>query len=160
MPCKTTLREATLDDVDAIASVYLISRKVFIDFAPLIHTDNDIYHWVRTTLIPSEKVIIAEEKGMIIGMMSLKSEKKIGIISQLYLLPEAVGHGIGTLLLEKAKEILGSPIQLYTFEQNIRARRFYERNGFQAIRFSDGSNNEEKCPDILYEWKSENQNFN
>lgn len=150
---KTTLREATLEDADAIANVYLTSRKKFIDFAPLIHTDENIYQWVRRTLIPSEKVIVAEENGMIIAMMALTNEKNIGKITQLYIIPEAVGRGVGTSLLKKAKEILGSPIQLYTFAQNIEARRFYERHGFEAIKFSDGSNNEEKCPDILYEWK-------
>lgn len=50
---KTTLRGATLEDADAIANVYLASRKKFIDFAPLIHSDEDIYQWIRNTLIPS-----------------------------------------------------------------------------------------------------------
>jgi hypothetical protein len=31
------------------------------------------------------------------------------------------------------------------------ARRFYERYGFVPIEWSDGSRNEERCPDILYE---------
>ena len=32
-------------------------------------------------------------------------------------------------------------------------RDFYERWGFKAVRFGDGSGNEEKCPDVLYEWR-------
>jgi ribosomal protein S18 acetylase RimI-like enzyme len=48
---------------------------------------------------------------------------------------------------------LTSPIRLYTFQENDGARRFYERHGFRAIEFGDGSNNEENCPDVLYEWR-------
>ena len=48
---------------------------------------------------------------------------------------------------------LPSPIRLYTFQENQRARAFYERRGFNAVKLSDGSGNEEKCPDILYEWR-------
>jgi len=40
-----------------------------------------------------------------------------------------------------------------TLEANQRARAFYERRGFRAIAFGDGSGNEERCPDVLYEWR-------
>lgn len=54
----------------------------------------------------------------------------------------AVGRGIGTLLMERAKAQLGSPVRLYTFQANAGARRFYERHGFRAITPGDGSGNE------------------
>lgn len=148
------LRKATLADANAIANVYLSSRKKLVSFAPLAHTDESIYQWVQDVLLPSEQVIVAEEKGAVIGMMSLTHKGGIGRISQLYIIPSAVGHGVGTLMIKMAKSILGSPIQLYTFEENIGARRFYERHGFQAIEFNDGSGNEENCPAVLYEWKT------
>ena len=149
---KILLRDATTEDVKTIANVYLRSRKELVAFAPLVHSDESIYQWVRNTLLPEERVIVAEEKGLIIGMMSLTKEDGIGRIRQLYIHPDAVGHGTGTLMIKKAKLILGSPIHLYTFQENIGARRFYERHGFQAIDFDDGSGNEENCPAILYEW--------
>jgi ribosomal protein S18 acetylase RimI-like enzyme len=40
---------------------------------------------------------------------------------------------------------------LYTFQQNTGAPRFYERFGFKAVQFTDRSENEERCPDVLYE---------
>jgi ribosomal protein S18 acetylase RimI-like enzyme len=64
-----------------------------------------------------------------------------------------VGQGIGKLLLEGALAHLQLPVRLYTFQANTGARRFYERHGFVAIEFSDGQGNEEKCPDVLYEWR-------
>ena len=34
---------------------------------------------------------------------------------------------------------------------NTDARRFYERHGFTAVASSDGSDNEEREPDVRYE---------
>jgi GNAT superfamily N-acetyltransferase len=152
MKIKTLLRKATTEDINAIANVYLRSRKELVAFAPLIHTDESIHQWIRNNLLPEEQVMVAEENGMMIGMMSLVKDDGIGWIRQLYIHPDSVGHGVGTLMIQKAKAMLGSPIHLWTFQENIGARRFYERHGFLAIEFNDGSGNEENCPAILYEW--------
>lgn len=157
MKSNPLLRKAAPKDVTAIANVYLNSRKKLVSFAPLVHTDENIHQWIRNVLLPEEQVIVAETKGIIIGMMSLKKVGEIGWVRQLYILLEAVGQGVGTLMIKKAKSILGSPIQLYTFQENIGARRFYERHGFKAVEFNDGSGNEENCPAVLYEWKVQSQ---
>ncbi len=153
MTQKISLRKATLSDAKAIANVYLASRKEFIAFAALAHSDESIYKWIYETLIPTTQVTVAEENGVIVGMMALSKNEEAGWIDQLYLLPGSVGQGIGTLLITAAKFTLGSPIRLHTFQQNIAARRFYERHGFQEIACSDGRANEEHCPDVLYEWR-------
>ena len=41
---------------------------------------------------------------------------------------------------------------LWTFQQNLRARRFYERHGFVAVEETDGLGNEERAPDVRYLW--------
>ena len=66
-----------------------------------------------------------------------------------------MGQGIGTKLLDLARAELRPPIRLYTFQANERARCFYESRGFRAVAFGDGTGNEEKCPDVLYEWRPE-----
>jgi hypothetical protein len=43
-------------------------------------------------------------------------------------------------------------LNLWTFQRNLRARRFYEVNGFVAVRETDGAGSEEKEPDVLYRW--------
>jgi ribosomal protein S18 acetylase RimI-like enzyme len=43
-------------------------------------------------------------------------------------------------------------MRLYAFQRNTRARGFYERRGFVAVEFGDGSGNEEGEPDVLYQW--------
>jgi ribosomal protein S18 acetylase RimI-like enzyme len=55
------------------------------------------------------------------------------------------------LLLRHALSSLQPPVRLYTFQQNTGAPRFYERFGFKAVQFTDRSENEERCPDVLYE---------
>jgi GNAT superfamily N-acetyltransferase len=72
-------------------------------------------------------------------------------LNQMYVLPEHVGRGTGSALLAVALKSMRHSIRLFTFQQNADARRFYERHGFKAIAFSDGHNNEERCPDVLYE---------
>lgn len=154
MTHKLLLRKASIADADGITNVYLTSRKKLVAFAPLVHTDESIHQWICKDLLPNEQVIVAEENKIIIGMMSLTKHGGIGRIRQLYILPSAVGRGIGSSMIKMAKSILGSPIQLYTFQENMGARRFYERHGFVAIEFNDGSDNEENCPAVLYEWKT------
>lgn len=150
---KILLRKATLADATAICNIYLASRKRFVAFAPLAHSDENICQWIRETLIPTSQVIVAEENGIVVGMMALSKKDDIGWIDQLYLSPEVIGRGVGTLLVKTAKSTLGSPIFLHTFQENVKARQFYEKHGFQILKFTDGSENEENCPDVLYEWR-------
>jgi hypothetical protein len=43
-------------------------------------------------------------------------------------------------------------LQLWTFQSNVRAHKFYERHGFIAVETTDGSGNEEQAPDVRYVW--------
>lgn len=118
-----------------------------------MHADEDVYRWVRETLIPTNQVVVATENDAIVGMMAVSKNQGVGWIDQLYLAPEAVGRGIGSLLIENAKSTLESPICLHTFQENMAARRFYEKHGFSILSLGDGSANEENCPDVVYEWR-------
>jgi ribosomal protein S18 acetylase RimI-like enzyme len=147
-----SFRTATHIDVEAVTHVYLAARKKFVPFAPLAHSDEDIHRWIQQNLIPMGQVTVVEQDGRVIGMMALSTDETAGWIDHLYLHPNAVGHGIGSKLLRQAKAFLGSPIRLYTFQENSKAIKFYEQHGFKAIAYGDGSGNEENCPDVLYEW--------
>ncbi len=56
------------------------------------------------------------------------------------------------MLLDWAKTRSPQRLWLYTFQRNERAKLFYESQGFRALRLTDGERNEEKAPDVLYEW--------
>ena len=71
----------------------------------------------------------------------------------LYTRPNRLGMGAGTQLIDAAKASGTSALELWCFQPNVRARRFYEARGFQAIRFTDGADNEERMPVVRYRWE-------
>ena len=73
-----------------------------------------------------------------------------GVVRALYLEPSARGLGLGKALLDDAKGRAGR-LELYTFEANAGARRFYAREGFREVRF--GAENEEGLPDVFLVWQ-------
>ena len=146
-----SLRSAIGADAPLIANILLESRAAFLPYAPSPHSDVSVRAWVRDVLLRVQNVTVACMKDRSVGVMAVHEVEGISWITQLYLDPSYVGQGIGSRLLARALETSPRPIRLYTFQQNGGARRFYERNGFKAIRFTDGSANEERCPDILYE---------
>jgi GNAT superfamily N-acetyltransferase len=145
------LRPATAADAPMVATVILSSRKAFVPSAPLRHTDAEVGRWVSETLIPSGGVTVACDGDDVVGVLATARRPGAGWIEQLYIAPGHVGRGIGSLLLAHAVSTLGLPVRLYTFQAGTRARSFYERHGFEAVEFGDGSANEEGCPDVLYE---------
>lgn len=147
----TTLRAALIEDSRDAAEVLLSSRKEFLPFAPIAHSEAEVHQWVREVLIPSGEVTVASVGSRVVGVLAVTRETGISWIDQLYVAPGYTGRGVGSLLLRHALSVLEFPIRLYTFQANGRARMFYERHGFAAIVFSDGSANEEGCPDVLYE---------
>jgi GNAT superfamily N-acetyltransferase len=138
------------EDSEAIATVLIESRRAFLPFAPCAHPEDEVRQWVRNHLLRTHRVVVWEEDRAIVAVLATTEEPTVSWINQLYVLPGWNGKRIGTKLLEHAHGTLGKPIQLYTFQENAGARRFYERNGYKAVQFTDGKGNEEKCPDVLY----------
>jgi ribosomal protein S18 acetylase RimI-like enzyme len=147
------LRSAEKSDAADIASIYLTSRKLLSAYAPLIHSDEAIFDWIVSVLIPAGATVALRE-NKIIGLCVTSNHDGFAWIDQLYIDPQHLGQGTGTALLMHATQTLQAPIRLYTFQANVSASRFYERYGFVAIEFSDGAHNEECAADILYEYKS------
>ena len=143
-----TIRPATAADAGAVADVYLTSFHATYDF-PLAHTDDEVRAWIGNAVADGGTWVALDAAGAVVGMMTLKP----GDLDQLYVRPDRLGEGIGRRLLELAKEQSPDGLTLYTFQVNDRARRFYERNGFVAEWFGDGSANEEGQPDVRYVWR-------
>jgi putative acetyltransferase len=144
-----TLRRATACDADAIANVYSASFRL-LTFLPMLHTVEE-YRWFIANVILNEcEVTVAEEESGIVAFLARQGEE----IRLLYTRPDRIGIGAGTQLIEAAKASGLGALELWCFQANARARRFYEARGFQAIRFTDGAQNEERMPDIRYRWDS------
>ena len=95
-----------------------------------------------------ETILGAFEDRRLVGHVAYKP----GWIEHFYVDPERHSRGIGTLLLARVKEVLPE-IQLWTFQANAGARRFYERHGFEPVELTDGAGNEEGEPDVRYRWR-------
>ena len=148
---KPSLRSANANDARRIADILIGTRATFMPYAPSAHSEPEVREWVASHLVPTGGVVVAEIDGQVVGVMATATEGECAWITQMAVDPGMAGNGVGSVLLAHAIETLARPIRLYTFQQNIGARRIYERHGFQAIQFTDGEDNEERCPDVLYE---------
>lgn len=144
-----TIRRAGPGDGGGIGDVLLDSWHATFDW-PMAHTDTEVRSWVIETLVPTTETWVAvDDTGTVVGVLSLSDT----MVDQLYLTPAWIGRGLGTRLLDLAKARRPDGLDLYCFQDNGRARRFYEGHGFSAITFGDGSGNEERHPDIRYAWR-------
>lgn len=143
------LRKAGLSDLPAIAALHRLVRETCLPFLPRLHTREEDLAFFRDKVFPGFDLTVAERDGMIAGYSAVAP----GWLEQLYVLPQFHGQGVGSQLLARAKE--GEDVfQLWVFQKNLKARRFYERHGIQLLRLTDGAENEEREPDALYEWRA------
>ncbi|HEY8877474.1 MAG TPA: GNAT family N-acetyltransferase [Roseateles sp.] len=148
------LRAATAEDKTAVATVLIESRREYLPYARSAHPESDVHRWVGAQLITNNRVFVWDEEVRIVGVLAVSPPGTESWINQLYVLPGWTGREIGSSLLRHAHKLLIPPIQLWTFQANTGARRFYERHGYQVAEFTDGQFNEERCPDVRYIWES------
>lgn len=141
-------RLATADDAGGIASVFSPSFRL-LTFLPMLHTAEQDRWFIENVILKECEVVVAERDGGIVSFLARDGEE----IRMLYTHPDVVGSGAGGLLLEAVKVSGVAALELWCFQANIRARKFYEERGFRAVRFTDGADNEEKMPDVRYRWQ-------
>jgi GNAT superfamily N-acetyltransferase len=134
-----------------VAELLIHTRLQQMPYAPSAHSDGELHAWVEATLLPAGGVTLAERAGRIVGVLSLSHGDEAFWIDQLFVHPAHIGSGLGRELLRHALAVQGRPLRLWTFQANLHGRAFYEHHGFEAILTTDGSANEELCPDVLYE---------
>jgi GNAT superfamily N-acetyltransferase len=143
-----TLRKATADDAGDIAGVLTASFRV-LTFLPVLHTPEEDRGFIADVILTRCDVILAEDHSGIVAFLARQGEE----VRLLYTRPDRIGQGAGTQLIEAAKQSGVAALELWCFQANTRARRFYEARGFRAIRFTDGAGNEERTPDVRYRWE-------
>ena len=143
------LRRATDDDADTVAGVHVAAFDATYEF-PGVHSDEEVRRWIRDVVLPTQEVWVATAPdGLVVAVMALDAD----MVEQLYVAPGWTGRGIGSRLLALAKERRPDGLELWTFQVNARARRFYERHGFVEVDRTDGGRNEERQPDVRYAWR-------
>jgi len=147
-PGDARIRVARHTDAVECAQVYLRSRAFALPTVPLVHADREVRRWMADEIVGRTDMWVAEVDGTIVALMVLDG----GWIEHLYLDPSWMGRGLGDKLMQLAKERSSEGLQLWTFQVNEPARRFYERHGFVVEELTEGAGNEERAPDARYRW--------
>ena len=146
---RVEIRRMSPEDLHATVEVWVRSRW---DAQPWLeermgYTDEDNLRFFRTTVAERNEIWVAVEQGAVVGVLALGLSE----VDLLYVDPPIQGRGIGTALLDRAKQLRPGGFTLYTHQRNERARAFYERRGFRAVAFGTSPAPESE-PDVKYAW--------
>jgi GNAT superfamily N-acetyltransferase len=115
---------------------------------PAIHTAAEVATWFADVLLPDAQTWLALDDDRIVAVLTLDGDD----LDQLYVVPEAAGQGVGSTLVDLAKDLRPGGLALWTFQTNSRAQSFYKAHGFVEVRRTDGTANEERAPDVRMTW--------
>ena len=121
------LRPYRADDEDAAIALWLASwQQAYpdIDFVARVTWWRE--RW-RGELVPNAAIVVAEQAGALTGFVTIDAS---GYLDQLVVAPDHWGSDLATALVDEAKRLSPDGITLLVNNDNARAIRFYERNGF------------------------------
>ena len=141
------IRRATPRDAEAVVWIFRESRAEAMPWLPVLHTETEDRAWYRERL--GGEAWVYELGGRTAGFALVREDD----LDALYVAPDAQRRGIGAGLFRQAKEARPGGFGWWVFRDNVRARRFYESLGGRLLYETDGAGNEEKTPDVRYEWR-------
>ena len=142
------IRRAVPSEYRRLAELHVLAR-YDMAYLPYVHSFLSVEIWMRDTVVPSQEVLVAETDGVAVAYAWLHD----GYLRGLYVHPSYQRRGIGAALLSEIKKHAAGEFQLWVFEANEGAIRFYHRHGAQIVQKTDGSGNEESLPDRLMSFR-------
>ena len=142
------LRRYRAEDEDAAIALWLETwQRAYpeIDFAARVTWWRE--RW-RSELVPKAAIVVAEDAGALIGFVTIDAT---GYLDQLVVAPDHWGSPLADTLVDEAKRLSPGRITLLVNNDNARAIRFYERNGF--VHAGDDVNPTSGRPVLRMEWK-------
>jgi putative acetyltransferase len=121
------LRPYRAEDEDAAIALW---QKTWQQAYPAIDFTARVTWWRerwRGELVPNAAIIVAEQAGALVGFVTIDPT---GYLDQLVVAPDHWGSELANRLVDEAKLLSPDRITLLVNADNIRAIRFYERNGF------------------------------
>jgi GNAT superfamily N-acetyltransferase len=144
-----TVRRASAGDAARVAEVHLRARRTAMPWLAQPHTDEEVHAWVRSVLVPSGTVTVAELDGRVAGFVAAGD----GWLEHLYVDPAAQGQGVGLLLFAHAQAAEPRGFDLWVFQRNAAALAFYAARGCVEAERTDGAANAEREPDVRLRWQ-------
>lgn len=144
------IRHFQPEDTEDIVALWHDSKRAAFTYVEVQqrYTLQDDRRYFQAAVAKECKVWLATINDQLVGFMALKAD----LIDLLFV---ARGHqrfGVGTALLRRAQEICPRRLRAYTFQKNLPSRTFFEKHGFEAIRFGSSPAPENE-PDVEYEWR-------
>jgi putative acetyltransferase len=133
------LRPYTEADQEPSIALWLATWKLAY---PSIDFDARVDWWRkrwREELMPHAQVIVGDCNGAMAGFVTIDGS---GYLDQLVVSPTHQGSQLATMLVDEAKRLSPNGVMLKVNADNVRAIRFYVRNGFVDVGedFNPGSN--------------------
>ena len=128
MAAPIKLRPYTPTDEDAAIELW---RRTWAHHFPHIDFNARVAWWRerwRQELVPVAHVVVAEIDGQLAGFVTV--DPKTMYLDQIVVAPEHWGSDIASALLDEAKRLSQNGLDLLVNKDNVRAIRFYEKNGF------------------------------
>jgi GNAT superfamily N-acetyltransferase len=146
------IRRARDEEIQPLTQLFIRARNEM-DYLPQVPDEAAVP--IAAGIRQHKEVWVAEEDGRLLGFLGIEHSTNLGapVLEKLYVEPAEQNRGIGSALLDKAKELRPDELYLWVFQKN-RARALYERHGFELVSLTDGSDNMEREPDALYRWAS------
>lgn len=133
------IRKLRKADIDSVADIWLDTNRKAHAFIPASYWERN-FASVKE-MLPQAEVYVYETETGIQGFLGLNGEYIEGI----FVSEEAQSRGIGKCLLDCAKD-RKSALRLNAYQKNVRAIRFYQREGFQILRSGlDAATGEVEC---------------
>jgi putative acetyltransferase len=123
-----TLRPYTSADEDAAIDLW---RRTWQQHYPTIDFAARVAWWRqrwRSELVPAATITLAEAGGALIGFVTVEPTTRY--LDQIVVAPEAWGSDVANALMDEARRISPSGLDLKVNADNTRAIRFYEKQGF------------------------------
>jgi len=122
----STIREMRPGDIEQVGEIWLTASIEAHDFVPEAFWRGDLEN-MTTEILPSPKTrgFVFESDGRLDGFVAMGGSH----VGALFVRPDEQGRGVGAALLDHVKQ-LHAELDLTAYQQNVRATRFYEREGF------------------------------
>jgi putative acetyltransferase len=145
------IRPARDEEIEPLTRLFIRARDEM-DYLPEVPDEAAVP--IAARIREHEEVWVAEEDGRLLGFLGIEHSRNLDapVLEKIYVEPAEQNRGVGSVLLDKAKELRPGELYLWVFQKNP-ARRLYERNGFVLVKLTDGSDNMEREPDALYRWE-------
>lgn len=144
------IRPAEQEDLAEVGELFWATRAAAVPVMPaVVHPHAAVVAFYRgLDLTDGREMWVAERSGRLLAFAELKGDW----LDDLYVHPDHQGQGLGSALLEVVKSRRPDGFGLWVFESNRPAQRFYAAHGLVVTLRTDGSENEERAPDLRMEW--------